>query len=61
MSMAPIPAPEAKGVDEWKRWVTDSEEVVAWDLKSSPRLYETDLVDPESFHRRLVDWLMNNG
>jgi len=31
----------------------------AWDLESSPRLYEADLADPETFHRRLVDWLMS--
>jgi hypothetical protein len=59
MSGAPVLAPEAKGVEDWDRWASAPEEVPAWDLESSPRLYETDLADPESFHRRLVDWIMN--
>jgi hypothetical protein len=59
MSGAPVLAPEAKGVEDWDRWASAPEEVPAWDLESSPRLYETDLANPESFHRRLVDWIMN--
>jgi hypothetical protein len=59
MSGAPILAPEAKGVTDWDQWTSTSEKVPVWDLESSPRLQEADLADPESFHRRLVDWLMN--
>ena len=59
MSAAPVLAPETKGVEDWERWTSNTEEVPAWDLESSPRLYEEDLANPESFHRRLVDWLMN--
>jgi len=59
MSGAPILAPEAKGVEAWDQWTSESEKVPVWDLESSPRLHEADLANPESFHRRLVDWLMN--
>jgi hypothetical protein len=59
MSGAPVLAPEAKGVEDWERWTSPPEELPAWDLESSPRLYETDLPHPESFHRRLVAWIMN--
>jgi len=59
MSGAPVLAPEAKGVGDWERWTSAPEALPAWDLESSPRLYEEDLDDPQSFHRRLVDWLMN--
>lgn len=61
MSGAPTMAPEANGVVEWEQWFGDSDsgERLAWDLESSPRLHETDLADPQAFHRRLVDWIMN--
>jgi hypothetical protein len=59
MSGAPILAPEAKGVEDWEQWSSPTEARPAWDLESSPRLYEADLADPETFHRRLVDWLMS--
>ena len=59
MSVAPILAPETKQVEGWERWTSMGEKRPAWDFESSPRLYETDLDDPTSFHRRLVDWLMN--
>jgi len=59
MSGAPMLAPEAKGVENWEPCASSSGEGLAWDLESSPRLYETDLADPESFHRRLVDWIMS--
>jgi hypothetical protein len=41
------------------QWASESEQVPTWDQEASPRLHETDLADPESFHRRLVDWIMN--
>jgi len=59
MNASPILAPETRGVEGWERRTSIEEERPAWDLETSPRLYETDLADPESFHRRLVDWLMN--
>jgi hypothetical protein len=54
-------APEAKGVGEWEQWcgMPDSSDSLAWDMESSPRLCETDLSDPQDFHRRLNDWIMN--
>jgi hypothetical protein len=59
MNGAPILAPEAKGVTDWDQWTSPSGNTMIWDLESSPRLHEADLVDPEIFHRRLVDWIMN--
>ena len=59
MSGAPVLTPETRGVEDRGLWTAPSEEAPAWDLESSPRLYEEDLANPESFHRRLVDWLMN--
>ena len=59
MSGAPILAPEAKGVEGWESTASAAADRPAWDYESSPRLYETDLDDPTSFHRRLIDWLMN--
>jgi hypothetical protein len=59
MSGAPILAPEAKRVDDWHQWTSTSCEIMIWDLETPPRLHEADLADPESFHRRLVDWIMN--
>ena len=61
MSGAPTMAPEANGVEGWEQWfgTSGSGESMAWDMESSPRLSETDLADPQAFHRRLVEWLMN--
>ncbi len=59
MSGAPILAPEAQRVTDWDQWTSPSGETLIWELETSPRLHETDLADPESFHRRLVDWIMN--
>jgi len=47
---------EAEGCDQW----TSAPGLVpAWDQEAVPRLYATDLDNPESFHRRLVEWIMN--
>jgi hypothetical protein len=59
MSGSPVLMPEARGIEDWDRWTSPPQALPVWDLESSPRLYEADLDDPESFHRRLVDWLMN--
>jgi hypothetical protein len=59
MHGGPLLAPEAKGFTERDGQVNFLEEVPAWDMESSPRLHETDLADPEIFHRRLIDWIMN--
>lgn len=59
MSGAPILAPEARRVTDWDHWTSTSGKTLVWDLETSPRLHEADLADPEIFHRRLVDWLMN--
>ena len=32
--------------------------LLEWEPDHPPRLNRTDLKDPESFHQRLVDWLM---
>jgi hypothetical protein len=54
-------APEANGVEGWEQWfgTSDSGENLAWDMETSPRLSETDLADPQNFHRRLAEWIMN--
>lgn len=59
MTGAPILAPDAKRMEERRTGSWSGGEIPAWDLDSPPRLHETDLADPESFHRRLVDWIMN--
>ena len=59
MSGAPILAPEAKRSEDWAYSSSLSGNVPVWDQESCPRLHKGDLDDPESFHRRLVDWLMN--
>jgi len=56
---ATIPRPGDQGTEGCGPWASAQERVPTWDLESSPRLHETDLADPESFHRRLVDWIMN--
>jgi hypothetical protein len=59
MSGSTVLTLESKRAEGWEHETSVSEELPAWDLESSPRLYETDLDNPESFHRRLVDWLMS--
>lgn len=59
MSGAPILAPEAKRLAERGEGRSATGEVLAWDMDCSPRLHAADLDDPESFHRRLVDWIMS--
>ena len=56
---ATIPQAGEQGVGGSEGRISIAERVPAWDLESSPRLHETDLADPTAFHRRLVDWLMN--
>jgi hypothetical protein len=56
---ATIPAPGDQTMAGSDQWPSNPERIPAWDLESSPRLYETDLADPESFHRRLVEWIMS--
>jgi len=59
MNGATILTPEAKGMEDLEQRFYSSETLPAWDLESSPRLYEADLTNPETFHRRLVEWIMN--
>jgi hypothetical protein len=56
---ATISLPDEQEAAARERCPAPTEQVPAWDLESSPRLYATDLADPESFHRRLIEWLMN--
>ena len=54
-----FPALEIKETAVWEQKGARSDLTPVWDLESSPRLYITDLQNPEAFHRRLVDWIMN--
>lgn len=58
MTGATMIRPGERESDAYEQRMLEQDLVPLWDLESSPRLYESDLTEPEGFHRRLVDWIM---
>ncbi len=57
MTAAPVLEAAARGVENGERRLK-SNELLAWQVDSPPRLELGDLSDPVRFHRRLEDWIM---
>jgi len=59
MCSAPITASEADRLEAWAKLPSPAGDVPAWEVESTPRLESADLLNPDQFHQRLVNWLMN--